>query len=59
MTVLFSLIPLVVPPSPTKCLAQAATLFLKRTLTENQAGIKKNEEKKLNIYPSGQAKMLF
>jgi hypothetical protein len=26
--VLFSLIPFVVPPSPTKCLAQAATLFL-------------------------------
>lgn len=28
ITVLFSLMPLVVPPSPTKCLAQAATLSL-------------------------------
>lgn len=39
VTVLFSLMPLVVPPSPTKCLAHAAMFFLPRiksTLTKNE-----------------------
>lgn len=32
MMVLFSLMPFCVPPSPTKCLAHAATLFLRNVL---------------------------